>query len=258
VEANPKPITIQLNGKPVETVDGRILLDICREQGVHIPTLCHHEALSAAGACRLCAVEAKYKDWSKVVVSCIYPVWDGLEIETDNDRVHAVRKLVLEMLLARCPDVGLIQEMAREYGIEKPRFPTSDKECILCTLCVRACSEMVEVHALSMQSRGADKEVGLPYLSDESTCIGCGACVYVCPTECIVMEDRDDVRRIWHRDGDRITSPREFELQRCKTCGTLMGPKKQLRYITDKVGLEKDFYDICNGCRVTGKKPAAS
>jgi len=254
VERIGKPITITLNGKPVQTTDGKILLEICREEDIHIPTLCYHESLSSAGACRLCVVEARYKDWSKVVVSCLYPVWDGLKVETDNERVHAVRRLVLEMLLARCPNVPLIRDLALEYGIKEPRFSTEDKECILCGLCVRACSETVNVHALSMQGRGAEKEVGIPYLSDMSTCIGCGACVYVCPTQCIRMEDKDGKRRIWHQDNERVTSLREFDLRYCKVCGTLIGPKEQLDFFSRNKGLDKGFYDICNGCHATGRK----
>ena len=251
-----KPITIKIDGREVHTTDGAILLDVCREQGIDIPTLCHHESVSPAGACRLCSVEARYKDWSKVVVSCIYPVWDGLEVLTRSDRTIAVRKLVLETLLARGPNVKVVRDLAREYGIEEPRFPVEDHECILCSLCVRTCDEVVGVHALSMQGRGKDKVVGLPYLSDVSTCIGCGACVYVCPTQCIKLVDEGGVRRMWHEDGGgKRSSEREFELKYCKVCGDKIGPKKQLDHFIESVGLPENFYDICKGCRATGHTP---
>lgn len=271
-----RPITITLNGQRVETTEGRYLLEVCREQGVEIPTLCHHESVTPAGACRLCSVEVQDgKGWSRVVVSCIYPCWDGMIVITDSPRVVGVRRLVLETLLARCPRVPLIQNLARQYGIRRPRFSTENHECILCGLCVRVCSEVVGVHALSMQGRGADKECGIPYPqvpsthtnqgpSDgrttypSSTCIGCGACVYICPTECIHMTDRDGVRTIWHEEAGVKTSVRTFALRYCKTCGTLIGPDAQLRFIREKGNLPEDFHDLCIGCRAIARRPAAA
>jgi len=251
--------TITINGRTVETTAGRYLLDVCREEGIPIPTLCHHDSVAPAGACRLCVVEARDgKGWSRVVVSCIYPVWDGLIVETDSPRVVAVRRLVLETLLARCPKVPVIQDLARQYGIRKPRFPVENHECILCGLCVRVCSEVVGVHALSMQGRGATKECGTPYLGSESTCIGCGACVAVCPTGCIKMTDRNGVRTIWHEEDGVRSSVRTFRLKFCKACGALIGPEYQTEYVRRKVGLPEDFYDLCNGCRATGRKPRAA
>ncbi len=254
-----KTITITINGKQVQTTEGRYLLEVCRENGVDIPTLCHHEAVSPAGACRLCAVEVgDGKGRSRIVASCIYPCWDGMVVETESPRAVGVRRLVLETLLARAPKVPVIRDLARRYGIRRPRFPLENHQCILCGLCVRVCSEVVGVHALSMQGRGAEKECGTPYLSGESTCIGCGACVYVCPTECIHMEDRDGVRTIWHEDAGVKTSVRQFKLKYCKVCGAPLGPEYQLEYIRKKVGLPEDFHDLCPGCRATGRRVAAT
>jgi len=249
-----KEITIYVNGKEVKTRDGAILLPILKDLGIKVPALCFLEGVSSAGACRLCVVEAKYKNWSRVVISCLYPVWDGVQIETDNERVHAVRRLVLETLLARCPNVPLIQRLASEYGIKKPRFKLENHECILCSLCVRVCAEVVGVHALSMQGRGAEKECGTPYLGGESTCIGCGACVYVCPTECIKMEDKDGFRTIWHEEAGVKTSVRRFELKTCKVCGAVIGPKYQIEYISKKTGVPVDYYDLCKTCKALQAK----
>jgi NADH dehydrogenase/NADH:ubiquinone oxidoreductase subunit G len=245
VESQGKPITIFIDGRPIQTVDGRIVLDLCREHNVPIPTLCHHESLSPTGACRLCVVEARFKNWSKIVVSCLYPVWEGVEIHTNSPRVLAVRRLVLDLLLSRCPEVPVVRKLAAGYGIEAPSHPKETHDCILCGMCVKACDEIVGVHALSMQGRGADKSVDTPYREASDACIACGSCVYVCPTQCIKMEDRDGVRRIWHRD---------FPLRYCKECGTLIGPQAQLDYFTRIAGLAPDFYDTCKGCRITAKK----
>lgn len=252
------PITITINGERFDTVAGKYLLDVCRENGIHIPTLCHHEAVTPAGACRLCVVEVKDgKGWSRVVVSCVYPCWDGMIVETDSARVIAVRKLVLETLLARCPTVPLIRNLAKEYGITQPRFPLEDHECILCSLCVRVCSEVVGVHALSMQGRGAEKTCGTPYLGSESTCIGCGACVYICPTECIHMEDKDGVRTIWHEEAKVRSSVRQFKLVYCKVCGALIGPDAYVEYLRKKGNVPEDLAEVCLGCRATRRSLGA-
>ena len=238
------PITITLDGRQVRTTEGRMVLDIAREHKVRIPTLCHHESLTPSGACRLCVVEARHKGWSKVVVSCLYPVWDGVEILTASPRAVAVRKLVLELLLARCPDVPVVRDLAREYGIEEPRYAKENNDCILCGLCVKACDEIVGVHALSMQGRGATKLVDTPYGGPSDACIACGSCAYVCPTDCIKVSDRDGVRHIWHRD---------YPLKYCRSCGSLIGPEAQLAYFTRIASLPADFYDLCKGCRATGR-----
>ena len=80
-------ITLTINGTPVTATEGTSVLDAARSAGIEVPTLCHVEELAPYGACRLCLVEIKRGNWSKMVVSCLYPVEDGLEVETENERV---------------------------------------------------------------------------------------------------------------------------------------------------------------------------
>jgi NADH dehydrogenase/NADH:ubiquinone oxidoreductase subunit G len=177
-------IHFTINGMAVQAEPGWTVLDTARQYGVHIPTLCYHEAVEPSGACRLCVVEAKKDQWSKVVISCMYPPWEGLEVETDSPRVLNVRRWVLEMLLAECPKSEEIKRLAEDYGVYRTRFQVKDPEeqCMLCGLCVRVCREVVGVEAISFASRGASKTISTPYMVPNTACIACGSCLSVCPT----------------------------------------------------------------------------
>jgi bidirectional [NiFe] hydrogenase diaphorase subunit len=177
-------IDFTIDGKPVQAKEGWTVLETARHFGIHIPTLCYHEAIKASGACRLCVVEAREGNWSKVVVSCMYPAQKGIEISTDTERVRNVRRWVLEMLLAECPASKEITRLAEEYGVQGTRFKTENPEeqCLLCGLCVRVCEEVVGVRAISFGSRGVSKQITTPYMIPNKACIACGSCVSVCPT----------------------------------------------------------------------------
>ena len=114
-------LKFKINDQEVEALPEWTVLDAAREHGIHIPTLCYHEAVGPSGACRLCVVEVVEGNWSKVVISCMYPVKEGISVLTDSDRVKNVRRWILEMLLAECPASKEIQDLAAEYGINE--FP---------------------------------------------------------------------------------------------------------------------------------------
>ncbi|MBF0524793.1 MAG: (2Fe-2S)-binding protein [Deltaproteobacteria bacterium] len=177
-------VSLVIDGQPVQAKEDWTVLETARHHHIHIPTLCYHEAVQANGGCRLCVVEAKEGNWSKIVVSCLYPVKEGLQISTSTAKVNNVRRWILEMLLAECPASKEIRALAEAYGVNSTRFkidrPT--EQCLLCGLCVRVCEEVVGVRAISFGSRGVNKQVTTPYMVPNNACVACGSCVTVCPT----------------------------------------------------------------------------
>jgi len=188
-------VTLEIDGKEVRAKEGTTILEAARSVGINIPTLCYHRALTPYGGCRLCIVEIFRGRRSRIVTSCVYPVEDGLVVKTKSDTVIRDRKMLIELMLARAPKAKAIQDLAKEYGVEKTRFKTEDPEnlCILCGLCARVCEERIGVSAINFVGRGVGRKVQTPFQGtldiDFDACIACGACAFVCPTEAIKLED---------------------------------------------------------------------
>ena len=188
--------TLIIDGQEVHAEEGQTILEVARENGIEIPTLCHHPLLEPYGACRLCTVEVIRRGWPRLETACTHPAWDGIEVKTKSPKVIEARKAILGLFLSRTPNVPIIQDLAREYGITEPPFPVEDpdEKCILCGLCVRTCHELVKADVLNFVDAGPDREVGPAFLEKTRQCIGCGACTIVCPTGAIeILMEQDAV-----------------------------------------------------------------
>jgi len=206
-------IGLTIDDQKVETEPDRTILEVAREHGIHIPTLCYHEAMEPFAACRLCVVEVEAGRGRQLVASCAYPCADGLVVHTNSDVVLQSRRTTVELLMAASAHVPIIRQLADELGIGEPRFTMEKNDCILCGLCVRACEEIVGVGAISVINRGIEKEVSPPFSIASSACIGCGTCVLVCPTGAITLDDITGGAQTVHRWAS------EYEAVNCQICG---------------------------------------
>ena len=182
-------IELTINGKKNKFPEGKTLLECIESVGIKIPTLCYHKALTPYGACRLCLVELTQNGRSTIQASCTYPASNNLVVNTNTDRVIKTRKIMIELLLTRCPDSKAIQQIAEEYGIKETRFEKKNDDCFLCGLCVRMCQERMGISAINFLNRGSNRKVSPPFDAASDVCQTCGACASICPTEKIKLEE---------------------------------------------------------------------
>jgi NADH-quinone oxidoreductase subunit G/[NiFe] hydrogenase diaphorase moiety small subunit len=219
-------ILVEINDKQLTVPFGTTILEACRENQIHIPTLCYHEDLCIAGVCRVCVVEVE--GMRTLQASCAFPITAPIKIKTASPAVRKARKHILDLLLSEhygecyscirnnnCE----LQSLAKEYGvdhynfghIEKPRYEVDSSsysvvrdmdKCILCKRCVRTCIDLQEVGVLEAINRGHKTHIGtfLDKPLAEVICINCGQCINRCPTGALRANDPRD--EIWSAIDD--------------------------------------------------------
>lgn len=201
-------INITIDGQSVPAEEGQTILQVAREHGIRIPTLCYHRDLSPTGNCRMCVVEVAKQRFLQA--ACVTPASEGMQIETSSEKVMHHRKMTLELMLANHPQDCLtcdvsgeceLQDLAYEYKVEVPawgakgtRFPVDSdpnpfvrvdfNKCILCRRCVLACAEIQVRNVWGVAQRGFEERIvaGADTSMLEARCESCGQCVAYCPT----------------------------------------------------------------------------
>ncbi|MFO0876726.1 MAG: bidirectional hydrogenase complex protein HoxU [Gemmataceae bacterium] len=201
-------MTLKIDDRVINAPAGQTLLQAAREAGIAIPTLCHLDGVSDAGACRMCLVEVGTT--GRLLPACTTAVADGMEVQTATSRLQRFRRMIVELLFAERNHICSVcvanthcelQDLAVAVGMDHvrydymhPRLPLDvtherfgidHNRCILCTRCVRVCHEIEGAHTWDVQGRGTSARVitdmAQPW-GEAITCTSCGKCVQACPT----------------------------------------------------------------------------
>lgn len=206
-------VTLNIDGIPVTVPAGSSVMHAAAEAGIDIPKLCATEQLEAFGSCRLCVVQVK--DRRGFPASCTTLVEEGMQVTTESDALFRLRRAVMELYISDHPLDCLtcsangnceLQDMAGRVGLREvryadganhltdtadvsnPYFAYDPAKCIVCSRCVRACSDIQGTFALTTTERGFETRIaaagGDDFLSSE--CVSCGACVAACPTAALM------------------------------------------------------------------------
>jgi glycine cleavage system H lipoate-binding protein/ferredoxin len=183
-------VSLVIDGLVARVPDGTTILKAAQQLGIYIPTLCYHEDLRPYAGCRFCVVEITQVGSVRHMSSCDTPIEEGMVVRTNTERIKKGRKMLAELLLARCPDQKPALEIAARLGVKQTRFSSKGSDCVLCGLCVRLCEEVAGAGALGLFGRAPNKRVGTPFDQTPKECIGCGGCTYICSTGAMHLQER--------------------------------------------------------------------
>lgn len=136
-------VTVDIDKTRIEVLEDTTILKAAEKAGIWIPTMCHSDLFEPYGVCRLCSVEVVRGRRSRIVTACNYPVREGITINTNSEKVKWIRKIIMELMLSRWPNVKVVREMAEMLGVEKPRFVSLERDeaekCLHTVWYVRQC-----------------------------------------------------------------------------------------------------------------------
>ncbi len=219
-------VSIEIDGRKISVPFGQTILDACKENQIHVPTLCHHPDLCIAGNCRICVVDVE--GMKTLQTACSFPITNHIKIKTTTSMVRKARRHIVDLLLSEhygeCYSCVRnnnceLQSLAKEYGvdhytfghIDKPKFQVDKSsfsivrdmnKCVMCKRCVRTCIDLQEVGVLEAIDRGDETHIStfMEKPLADVICINCGQCINRCPTGALHANDPSD--EIWNAIDD--------------------------------------------------------
>lgn len=212
-------IKLTINNRQVEAYEGKTILEVARENGIHIPTLCYLKDYTGTGACRVCQVEVE--GVRNLCAACVYPVREGMVIKTNSMRALDARRRVIELIVSNHSKDCLscirntnceLQRLCQELGVREDAFkgektvPTFDEvspgvvrntsKCILCGRCVAACKKHQGLGVLGFMDRGFKTKVGPVFDKsfNDVNCMQCGQCINVCPVG--ALQEKEEIHNV--------------------------------------------------------------
>ena len=223
-------VDLSIDGKEITVEEGTTILEAARSFGIEIPTLCYHKRMNPIGSCRMCVVEIE--GLPHPMTACNTPVAEGITVKTNSERLQAMRKETLTLLLVNhpldCPvcDKGgecTLQDLVHEYEIEGKGYQVEKQKrdsvyatplirywpdrCIMCLRCVTACREIKGLGAIDIEGSGFGANI---VAVDKDKCVSCGECINVCPTGALTENVSQYKGRPWMVDRTKTT---------CTYCG---------------------------------------
>ena len=209
-----KMINLTIDNIPVTVPEGTTVLEAAWAAGIKIPSLCYLKDVNEIGACRICVVEVKGA--RSLMASCVYPVSEGMVVNTNTPKVRHSRQLTLELILsnhrmdcltcsrnAHCE----LRQLAADLGIDAVRYANDNmlpqretsalhlvrdnSKCVLCRRCVAVCRKRQAVGVIGPNDRGFHTHIGSAFDRDlnEVDCVSCGQCLVACPTGALEEQD---------------------------------------------------------------------
>lgn len=212
-------VSLTIDGQNTSVPKGTTILEAAAGLGIKIPTLCWLEKVSPTGACRVCVVEVEGVD--RPMTACNTPVKEGINVTTTSEKLEAIRRKVMELMLVNhpldCPvcDAGgecdlqdscySLNASQQEYSAQLERRPirydwplieSDPNRCILCEKCVKVDHEIVRCDAIKVVTAGEatiiDTVDGKPL-----NCEFCGNCVNACPVGALIYKPSKFRGRPW-------------------------------------------------------------
>jgi len=213
-------VNITIDGKELQVPSNFTVLEAARKANINIPTLCFLKDINEIGACRMCVVEIKGA--RTLQAACVYPVSEGLVVNTNTPDVRESRKVTLELILSNHEKKCLtcvrnknceLQALAEELNIKDIRFEGEESvypidnlspsivrdnnKCILCRRCISMCKNVQKVSVIDTMNRGFNTVVTSAFNKslNDVPCTNCGQCITVCPVG--ALKEKDDTDRVW-------------------------------------------------------------